>query len=117
MQEPTKTPPTETVDIRITGPKWKKEAVLQDIKKHGYVDTSDCISWQELFPELEGEPKYSIALRGARNKEGLTQVELAEKTGIPQGHISSMENGKKEIGKERAKRLAEVLNIDYRVFL
>jgi transcriptional regulator with XRE-family HTH domain len=42
---------------------------------------------------------------------------LAEKTGIPQRHISEMENGKRTIGKERAKVLASALKTDYRVFL
>ncbi len=61
--------------------------------------------------------KYSVALRGARKKQGLTQKELAELSGIPQSHISNMENGKMEIGKERAKRLGKVLDVDYRIFL
>ena len=117
MQVLTKTHHTETVDIRITGPKGKREEVLRDIKKHGYVDTSDSIPWRELFPDFRDEPEYSVALRGARHEEGMTQVDLSEKTGIPQSHISSMENGKLEIGKDRAKRLAEALNVDYRIFL
>ena len=58
-----------------------------------------------------------VALAGARTKEGVTQVQLARMTGIPQRHISEMEHGKRAIGKERAKKLAEVLNIDYHVFL
>lgn len=58
-----------------------------------------------------------LALRGARVKEGLTQVELSEKLGIEQGNVSAMENGRRPIGKAMAKRLATVLNIDYRVFL
>jgi len=58
-----------------------------------------------------------VALAGAREKEGLTQQELANLTGIPQRHISEMENGKRQIGKIRAKRLAKVLNIGYKVFL
>ena len=80
---------------------------------------ADSISWHDAFPEIkEGkEPEYSIALRGARQKEDMTQAQLAEATGIPQGHISAMEIGKLTIGKRRAKRLSEVLNIDYRVFL
>ncbi len=117
MQVLTKRHHTETVDIQITGTKDKKEDVLRDIKKHGYVDTSDSIPWRELFPEFQDEPEYSVMLRGARDKAGLTQVELSEKTGIPQGHISQMENGKMEIGKEQAKRLANVLNVNYRIFL
>ncbi len=47
----------------------------------------------------------------------MTQRELARKTGIPQRHISEMENGRRPIGKEMAKRLGEALNIGYKVFL
>lgn len=39
-------------------------------------------------------------------------------TGIPQRHISEMENGKRGIGKERARKIAEALHVsDYRFFL
>ncbi len=34
-------------------------------------------------------------LRELRTKRGLTQVELAEMTGIPQNHISTIERGAK----------------------
>ena len=43
--------------------------------------------------------------------------ELSGLTGIPQHHISEMENGKRCIGKERAKKLAEALHCDYRQLL
>lgn len=33
-------------------------------------------------------------IRSARNEANLTQEELAEKTGLPQSHISRLENGK-----------------------
>jgi transcriptional regulator with XRE-family HTH domain len=56
-------------------------------------------------------------LRAARHKEDLTQVELARVTGIPQRHISEMEHGTRPIGKGRAKTLAEVLKVDYHLFL
>ena len=36
---------------------------------------------------------------------------------VTQRHISEMENGKRPIGKENAKRLAAALHTDYRVFL
>lgn len=58
----------------------------------------------------------SMASRG-RGKEALTRKQLAELTGIAQHHISEMENGKRSIGKETAKKLTKALNIDYRVFL
>ncbi len=69
-----------------------------------------------MSPELQWNSS-GVALRGARGKEGLTQKQLAEKTGIAQHHISEMENGKRPIGKETARKLATVLRVDYRVFL
>ncbi len=50
-------------------------------------------------------------------REGLTQRQLSEMTGIPQRHLSEMENGKRIIGKETAKKLGTALNADYRAFL
>ena len=44
-------------------------------------------------------------------------VQLAEATGIPRRHISDMENGKRPIGKQNARKLTEVLNVDPRRFL
>jgi ribosome-binding protein aMBF1 (putative translation factor) len=56
-------------------------------------------------------------LRGSRYREEMTQAELAKRLGIRQSHLSEMENAKRPIGKEMAKRLAEILRCDYRVFL
>ena len=83
-----------------------------------YVETLekfDSIPWRRVA-ERRGDVPASV-LRGARSKEELTQARLAELTGIPQRHISEMENGKRTIGKEAAKKLAKALNTDYRVFL
>ena len=58
------------------------------------------------------------ALRIYRENAGLTQAALGERMGgIPRQHISNMENGKRPIGKENAKRLAAALHVDYRVLL
>ena len=58
------------------------------------------------------------ALRIYRENAGLTQAALGERMGgIPRQHISNMENGKRPIGKENAKRLAAALHVNYRVFL
>lgn len=74
------------------------------------------IAWKDAFPGLQ-ENEAGTYLAGSRHREGLTQRQLAEKCGIPQRHISEMENGKRPIGKENAKKLAAVLNVDYRAFL
>jgi len=118
MREATKKPRTsKTVDLHFTGPAEKREEAVRLMQELGYTDTSESIPWRDAFPELEEEPSYSITLRGARVKEGMSQSELAQQAGIPQSHISLMENGKMEIGKERAKRLGKALNMDYRLFL
>lgn len=70
----------------------------------------------EVFPEYIGK-ESQVALRAYRTREGLTQKQLSDLTGIPQHHISEMENGKRSIGKERAKKLAEALHCDYRQLL
>ncbi|MFA7059442.1 MAG: helix-turn-helix transcriptional regulator [Pedobacter sp.] len=70
----------------------------------------------EVFPEYIGK-ETQVALRAYRTREGFTQKRLAELTGITQHHISEMENGKRSIGKERAKKLADALHCDYRQLL
>ncbi|MEW5803561.1 MAG: helix-turn-helix transcriptional regulator [bacterium] len=80
---------------------------------YGAEEVVESIPWEEAFPEYSA----SVALRGARHKESLTQKELAKLIGVSQHHISEMESGKRPIGKDMAKKLAHVLHISYRVFL
>jgi len=76
-------------------------------------DDEDLLTWEEAFPEIvPGD-----ILQGSRDREGLTQTELAAKIGVKPHHISEMEKGKRSIGKNMAKRLSKVLNTGYKVFL
>lgn len=77
---------------------------------------TDSIPWREAFKEFEGN-ESGTSLAGGRHKEGLTQIQLSELTGIPQRHISEMERGKRTIGKKNAKLFSKALNVDYRAFL
>lgn len=79
------------------------------------LEKSDTTSWRTVAGR-RGDVPASI-LRGARSKAEITQARLSELTGIPQRHISEMEQGKRTIGKESAKKLATALHVDYRVFL
>lgn len=56
-------------------------------------------------------------LRLYRQRAELTQTELAGKTGIRQHHLSEMEHNKRVIGKANAKKLAAILDCDYRKLL
>jgi len=69
---------------------------------------------EEVFPE---GIKPGEVLSGARFREGLTQAQIATMIGAKPSHISEMENGKRPIGKEMAKRLGKALNFGYKAFL
>lgn len=56
-------------------------------------------------------------LRLYRQRAELTQLNLADQTGIRQHHISEMENNKRVMGKVNAGKLAKILKCDYRRFL
>ena len=116
MQAPMKKHPTdEMVNITLR----VRRSKVQLLRKYAEsLESTDERSWSlaEVFPEYIGK-EQEVALRAYRHREGLTQKQLAELTGIPQHHISEMENGKRCIGKERARKLAAALHCDYRRLL
>lgn len=118
MQALTKRPSTEdaVVELRFLGPPGKRNEAIDALKALGFVDVSETVPWRECFPYTD-EQLPGLCLAGARGKEGVTQRDLSKMTGIPQRHISEMENGKRPIGKETAKKLGKALNISYKVFL
>ena len=69
--------------------------------------------------ERHGEYYLSAGyyLRLYRQREELTQATLAKRSGIRQHHLSEMENNKRVLGKVNAKKLAEILDCDYRKLL
>ena len=120
MLEATRKRRTERIRIReicFRGPADKIVKLAELAKGLGVEDLSEKVGWRELFPEYSEESSPAVALRGARKREGLTQGDLSERAGIPQGHISEMENGRRAIGKETAKKLGRALNISYKIFL
>ena len=119
MSELTKKPHTEELHYRIPAGR-REEAIKYLDSLQGELiqvaEDKECPAWMEYFPEAKDNVQ-GVTLRGSRTKEGLRQVELAKRTGIPQRHISEMENGKRPIGKKHAKTLATVLKMDYRLFM
>lgn len=116
MLEHTKTPPINPVVLSFSIPPNLVSEVLDFMHQKGIAAEKDVYTVDEVFPYTT-EEKPRVFLRGARHREDLTQVQLAEKTGIPARHISEMENGKRPIGKKTAKMLGEALNVDPRRFL
>ena len=124
MQALTKKHHTETmVEVRFRGSASSINRLRRTANMLKVTDLSEpqmedktFYSPEELSPELLWN-RGGVCLRGARCKESMTQKQLADKVGIAQHHISEMENGKRTVGKETAKKLASVLKVDYRVFL
>ncbi|MBI2993516.1 MAG: helix-turn-helix transcriptional regulator [Gammaproteobacteria bacterium] len=60
-------------------------------------------------------PGYYLKLY--RHRGGFTQARLARKGGMLQHHISEMEHNRRPIGKTLARKVARILNCDYRRLL
>ncbi|GFO60222.1 hypothetical protein GMST_25470 [Geomonas silvestris] len=115
MQEPTKKHHTDEL-VSVTLQVRRKDLSLLKRYAEALRSEEGSFSVAEVFPEYAGR-EQQVALRAYRHREGLTQKQLSELSGIPQHHISEMENGKHTIGKDRARTLAQALNCDYRQLL
>ena len=69
---------------------------------------------QKAILEKRGPITPGGSLRAYRVREELTQAQLAKKCGIPQGNLSAMENNRRPIGLNMAKKLAQTLNCNYK---
>ncbi len=90
-----------------------KISKIQEAVSAILVAEDESLPLEEVFPDLH----QGSAIRGLRLREGLTQEHLAHLLGIKRTNLSEMENGKRPIGKNMAKRLAQVLKTNYKIFL
>ncbi|EKD82886.1 MAG: Transcriptional regulator [uncultured bacterium] len=92
---------------------------LEDIKNvvaalGGQIEEENTdVPWQKVLPDSNP----GKILRGLRYRDGRSQKWLAEQLGMKQPNISAMEKGERPIGKNLAKKLGELFNIGYKVFL
>ena len=118
---------SDSIEIIVNGTTQKKFifprsvspklfAFLRTLKTDSKKD--DLVPSDQVFKSLDQKyGKIAATIRGFRVRDGLTQVELAEKLHIHQTHISQIERGKRTVGKKLAQKLAKVFNTDYRLFL
>lgn len=102
--------------LAFTGPAAKVTAAIAAMRRLGFTAREEAKPWREALPFADDELP-GVFLAGARYREGLTQDQLAQATGIPRRHISEMEHNKRPIGKQTARKLAEALKVDARRFL
>lgn len=77
-----------------------------------------------LVPALSGvkelvEPQRisGTLLRGARTKAGLSQLEVCSRLNIKQANLSALENNKRPLGEELAKKFGKLYKIEYKLLL
>lgn len=110
MLEPMKMPPTETVmEFTVSCPATAYPAVLDFLRNSGCTIEDDDLEVPTSSPGTH--------LLGYRTRENLTQAELSKMVDIPRHHISEMENDKRPIGKQNAKKFADFFKTDPRMFL
>jgi ribosome-binding protein aMBF1 (putative translation factor) len=73
-------------------------------------DESVNIEDTDFYKEMNSN-RIGNLLEASRLKAGLTQKQLAEKTGITQNMISDYEHGRRKLTKEMSARLAKTLHI------
>jgi len=121
------------IDVRVEMPGGKEisyhiprsarqqlDTFLKDleISKNEITPWEEAISWEILAKDrIEKYKKTGLVLRGARYRENISQVKLAELSGVHQNEISKIENGKRTVGEKVAKRLAKPLKINYLLLL
>lgn len=84
---------------------------LQHLKDELMKDDEFRKEYEAIQPEMD----ITRALLDARIRAGLTQMELAEKTGISQADISRLENGTRNPSLALLKRLAEAMDSTLRI--
>jgi DNA-binding transcriptional regulator YiaG len=73
----------------------------------------EVVSLSDIFPDRHP----GMVLKGFRQRDNLTQQQLADLLKIGQSRVCDWENGVRAISKAMAERLAKVFNISYRAFL
>lgn len=78
-------------------------------------DDADCVG-ESAYYAASGHGSSSRLLM-CRKRRGLTQGALAERVGIKREALSMLENGKRNLGVNLAKKLAPALGVDYKDLL
>ena len=81
--------------------------------RHVNRNGEELVNSRDVFANVTPGAK----IRGLRTKEGITQVEFADRLGITQNMVSDMESGRRNISLNMAKRIAEEFKVPYKMFL
>ena len=111
-----------SIEFSITGTVPEK-LLYGLVKEYGAenvrIERDDCVNAMEMewFKNLEEEDTPEKNMRFYRKLAGMTQPILAEKLGTTKQFVSDMENGRKPISKETAKKLARIFDVSVARFI
>ncbi len=119
MQVHVKTPRTR---INIDGNISKKllKVLKEDYGDSLIIEDDEWIDITETrwYKKAKDGMKPNDYMRSYRESRGMTQDQLGKKLGgISRQNISGMENGRRSIGKEVAKKLADIFNTSVEKFI
>ena len=82
-------------------------------------DDEELVDWRstDLARDIKSMKTPGRVLRAYRERAGFSLVELAGKIGTKYPNLSAMENDRRVIGLNMAKKLGEALNVDFKKFL
>ena len=94
-------------------------AIIQNILSLTQKKSGEEIEDDKVYPieQFMDEITPGRALQGLRYREDLTQKQFAEKLGIKQSHVSEMENNRRPISLQMAKKISKIFGVGYKVFL
>ena len=108
------------IDVTITG---MGADIIKTLIQKQYPDAlvkdsdndDDFVKFEDtdLYREIKTNMTPGSLLSAYRSREGLSLTELAKRTGISYTNISAMENDRRVIGLNVAKKLANALNCEY----
>ena len=61
--------------------------------------------------------KFLFLLKEIRQKRGITQVELAEKLGVPQSFVSKYESGERQLNILELRQICQLVGISFDNFV
>ncbi len=114
----------KTRHIKATISGTGSDVICELIKEHYpqaqvIEDDENILAWNdtELAKEIRASTTPGKLLKAYRDREGLSIVELAEAVGTKYPNISAMENDRRTIGLGMARKLGNVLKVDFQKFL
>ena len=112
---------THDIDIIITRGKDKVLSLLREafpdieIIDDLYSEVADIVGESACYSARSYDASSRLLMY--RKRRGMTQGALAERVGIKREALSMLENGKRNLGVNLAKKLAPALGVDYKDLL